>query len=98
MMRVTSLCLIRAGLATIVATMTPAEAEKRIAHSRDVVSRYQAMGRPTGGDLSGMIAMFRDEIGIIEQIATDHPDLAGEVTEIVRRCQDYINRLKLGMN
>ncbi len=78
--------------------MTPTEAEKRIAHSRDVVSCYQVMGRPAGGDLSGLIAIFRAEIAIIEQISVDHPDLAGEVTEIVRRCQDYINRLKLGMN
>jgi len=76
--------------------MSPAEADKRIIHSRRVLEGYA--GALAAGDLAAppqsYIHLIGAELVILRQLASEHPGKADKITYLVERYEALSRHMK----
>ena len=77
--------------------MTPAEADKRIMHSRRVINGYKA-GGTTPGTEKGTLVLLASEKGVLQQIATALPDKRDKIDNLIGDIEVLMEAFKAKMH
>ena len=77
--------------------MTKADAERRLALSESVVSKWEAMGGP-GGSARGNLRMIEDEVAILLGVAAQHVELRQRIEDLRRRYGNLADTIRRSVN
>ncbi|WP_172123187.1 MULTISPECIES: hypothetical protein [unclassified Devosia] len=77
--------------------MERTKANERIVLSRHTLTRYRRMieagSRPLGGE-----AMIREELGVLDEIAANFPDMEDKLASLSRGWSGLLSKLEMQLN